>query len=330
MKAKKNKRLSISSMENENSTDMVIEYIRYLDNSKDLVRYNMENRIESMSINLNNKECAINLGTQKALPFNIEENSLWYRRGDFGFANNWDYLSYTKLKEYILEEEEQARLFLHFYSTKLSSYMNESILNNKLYNLFIAQKVGLAIPDTLITTKKDDLLAFFEKNDGQLINKPIHHGHISLKNKDEGVTYSSRGTYILEKEHINILDDTFGLSLFQSLVEKEMELRIFQLEDKLYSMAIFSQNDEQTRVDFRNYNHNKPNRNVPFQLPSSIEKKILKLVKILKFNTCSIDIILDKDGNYVFLEINPNGQFGWVSKNCNYYLEEKIAELCLK
>ena len=28
---------------------------------------------------------------------------------------------------------------------------------------------------------------------------------------------------------------------------------------------------------------------------------------------------------FVFLEVNPVGQFGWVSKNCNYYLEKKIA-----
>ena len=75
-------------MENENSTDMVVEYARYIENSKDIIRYNLENRIDGISINLSSKECEINLITQKTLPFRIEENSLWYRRGDFLFSNN--------------------------------------------------------------------------------------------------------------------------------------------------------------------------------------------------------------------------------------------------
>lgn len=325
-----NRNLLISSMEDENATDMVVEYVRYLDNILGIARYNLENRIDDLSIKLSSSNCEINAIPRHTNPFTIAEKSLWYRRGNFVLSQHWNDLSYPKLKEYITDEEEQVNHFLHLYATKLSGYMNEFVYNNKLNNLFIAQKVGLAIPNTLVTTKKEDLLAFYTKHNEQIINKPIHHGHLSLIDKEDNVKYSSRGTYILEKEKIDNLEDSFGLSLFQGLVEKETELRVFQLEDKLYTMAIFSQNDEQTKVDFRNYNHETPNRNVPFQLPMKIEKKILKLTKTLGFDTCSMDIILDKNGNYVFLEINPNGQFGWVSKHCNYYLEEKIAESCLK
>jgi ATP-GRASP peptide maturase of grasp-with-spasm system len=330
MRKRKDKQLIISSMEGDASADMVVEYIRYITPAISLNRYNSENRIDNLSINLTSKSSKIDVNTRYSSSFLMEEKSLWYRRGNFVLSSHWNDLSYSKLKDYIGEEEEQVNHFLHLYSTKLSGYMNEFVYNNKLNNLFIAQKVGLGIPDTLITTKKEDLLAFYTKNNGRIINKPIHHGHLSLIDKEDNVKYSSRGTYIVEKEQIDVLADSFGLSLFQGLIEKEVELRIFQLEDKLYSMAIFSQNDEQTKVDFRNYNYNKPNRNVPFQLPMNIEKKILKLVKTLGFDTCSIDMILDTKGNYVFLEINPNGQFGWVSKHCNYYLEEKIAESCLK
>ncbi len=331
MKRKRNNiGLLVSSIEEEAATNMVIEYIKHLAPSINFTRYNSENRIQHLSINLTSTNSKIKVDTQYSNSFSMEDSSMWYRRGDFLFSTDWNSLSYSKLQEYITAEEEQVTQFLHLYSTKLSGYMNEFVYNNKLNNLFIAQKVGLAIPNTLVTTKKEDLLAFYTKHNEQIINKPIHHGHLSLIDKEDNVKYSSRGTYILKKEEIDNLEDSFGLSLFQGLVEKETELRVFQLEDKLYTMAIFSQNDEQTKVDFRNYNHETPNRNVPFQLPMKIEKKILKLTKTLGFDTCSMDIILDKNGNYVFLEINPNGQFGWVSKHCNYYLEEKIAESCLK
>lgn len=45
----------------------------------------------------------------------------------------------------------------------------------------------------------------------------------------------------------------------------------------------------------------------------------------LDLNSGSIDFI--KSGNnYYFLEVNPIGQFGNVSTDCNYSLERKIAE----
>jgi D-alanine-D-alanine ligase-like ATP-grasp enzyme len=45
----------------------------------------------------------------------------------------------------------------------------------------------------------------------------------------------------------------------------------------------------------------------------------------LKLNTGSIDMIYTNDSKFIFLEVNPVGQFGMVSKPCNYNLEKKIA-----
>ena len=36
-------------------------------------------------------------------------------------------------------------------------------------------------------------------------------------------------------------------------------------------------------------------------------------------------MILNKNNEYVFLEINPVGQYGMVSEPCNYFLDKKIA-----
>ena len=91
-------------------------------------------------------------------------------------------------------------------------------------------------------------------------------------------------------------------------------------------MAIFSQNDKKTTLDYRNYNDEKPNRNVPVIIPKKIENKIFKMIKQLKLRTCSIDFIVSKNNKYFFLEVNPMGQLDWVSKNCNYYIEKQIAE----
>lgn len=91
-------------------------------------------------------------------------------------------------------------------------------------------------------------------------------------------------------------------------------------------MAIHSQLDAKTNVDFRNYNFEKPNRTIPYDLPKGIKNKIDKLMKELKLNCGSLDMILDLENNYYFIEVNPVGQFGMVSNPCNYYLHKQIAE----
>lgn len=61
--------------------------------------------------------------------------------------------------------------------------------------------------------------------------------------------------------------------MVQEKLEKKYELRIFYLNGKMYPMAIFSQKDNQTQLDFRNYNWEKPNRMEPCKLNVDLKKK---------------------------------------------------------
>lgn len=126
----------------------------------------------------------------------------------------------------------------------------------------------------------------------------------------------------LEKIETN----SFAVSLVQNYIEKKYELRVFYFEKLFYTMAIFSQNDSKTSVDFRNYNKEKPNRTVPYKLPYEVEQKLINLMDKLDLNCGSIDMIVEKNNEYVFLEVNPIGQFGMISSPCNYNLERIIAK----
>ncbi|MBM6497958.1 hypothetical protein H9X54_001390 [Flavobacterium macrobrachii] len=122
-----------------------------------------------------------------------------------------------------------------------------------------------------------------------------------------------------KKEH-------FFPSLLQEYIQKKYELRIFFLNDKLYSMAIFSQESEQTKIDYRNYQKEKPNRRVPYKLPIEIEEKLIFFMRKIELNSGSIDMIVTYSNEYYFLEVNPVGQFGALSYNCNYNIENLIAD----
>ena len=46
----------------------------------------------------------------------------------------------------------------------------------------------------------------------------------------------------------------------------------------------------------------------------------------LNYVSGSIDYVLDAQNNLIFLEINPIGQFGFISNKCNLYIPKSIAE----
>jgi glutathione synthase/RimK-type ligase-like ATP-grasp enzyme len=122
------------------------------------------------------------------------------------------------------------------------------------------------------------------------------------------------------------LPEMGAYTLVQEHIRKIADLRIFYLDGKIFSTAIFSQNDPQTRIDFRRYNDENPNRIQPFKLPDAEEDKIRQLMKKLDYKTGSIDYIYSCDKRFVFLEINPIGQYGFISGGANLFLNKEIAQ----
>jgi ATP-GRASP peptide maturase of grasp-with-spasm system len=192
---------------------------------------------------------------------------------------------------------------------------------NKLEVLTIAKKCGLKIPYTFITNNKQDL------------KEAAGNESIISKSITESVFFTTKNHYYQmltqDVSHTGEIPDLFFPSLIQRNIDKDYELRIFYLEEEFYPMAIFSQNDRQTSVDFRNYNLKRANRNVPCKIPEEEKRRLLKFTKAVNLNCGSIDMIKDTQGDYIFLEVNPNGQYGMVDVPCNYKLNRRIAQQLL-
>lgn len=193
-------------------------------------------------------------------------------------------------------------------------------LINKLDVLAVAKRVGIKVPNTIISNRTKDLLAF-HKQHKSTITKPAMEVEFFENNR--------RGYPIYTQEVTSEDLEEIGHDLFPSLLQegiiKEYELRVFYLNRECWAMAIFSQSSEMTKTDFRIYNKKIPNRYVPYKLPNKIEKKIISLMDTLNLKSGSLDFIKSTTGEYYFLEVNVVGQFGMVSKNCNYNLEKKLA-----
>jgi hypothetical protein len=222
-------------------------------------------------------------------------------------------------------KREQLPVLFYLENLNKSNYIgsyNQEFSNNKILNLRLAADSGLKIPNTIVTNNKENLLQFIEKGK-KYITKSIYISPYIETTKE---SYYGNGTIELDTNNIS---ENFAPSLVQEYIEKEIEIRVFFIQDTFYSMAIFSQKNIKTKIDFKNYDKENPNRNVPFLLPDEILTSIKRFIKKTDSNTGSIDLILRPTGDYVFLEINPMGQYDWLSENCNYYIDKKIAEILI-
>ncbi|MBC8753775.1 grasp-with-spasm system ATP-grasp peptide maturase [Kordia sp. YSTF-M3] len=311
----------IKSNGDDYSTTQVVKWLKH--SNADFLRLNDTTFLKDLKVIGNAIEFAhdgntISLG-------NVSK--YWYRRG------RWDTFSRRKLRNV---NDKTFHGYLNYFSKEAERDITNTIENsladrslnqyqtssniNKLAVLEACKTLNITTPKTLITNSKAVLKEFIITHT-EIITKAVNNLDPNIK----GDVFADLMTKKITLENIDILPDSFNVSLFQNLVAKEFEIRTFFLVDTFYSMAIFSQNDDKTKVDFRNYNMKSPNRCVPYQLPTSLETKLRALLEKFKLNSASLDIIYTTENEYSFLEINPIGQYDMVSKPCNYFLDEKIA-----
>lgn len=65
----------------------------------------------------------------------------------------------------------------------------------------------------------------------------------------------------------------------------------------------------------------------PYVLPAGIAAKCLRLTQLLGLEFGAIDLIRRPDGEYVFLEINGNGQFQWAEDLSGVKISDALVRL---
>lgn len=321
----------IISEDIDHTTDKVLDWL-CSNGACNILRLNTGDKVRCESVIIGNENTEIILKCETKGTIKLSEiDFFWYRRGSLtiwldNIEFNTDLQEQQQLNHFLNWEVSVIKNFilLKLHKKKsLGSYFKSVV--NKLINLEIAKECGFEIPTTLISGEIQQLKHFAGIQ--PVITKPI----------SEAVKIGGPDAYInpLTSEIDPVPDftpkeTTIFPSLLQSKIEKWIEIRVFVMYDEIYSMAIFSQNNNQTKTDFRDYDFNRMNRMVPFNLPEKIQKQISLFMKKSGLNTGSIDMILSKTDKYVFLEVNPAGNIEMVSDNCNYNIEKQIAERILK
>lgn len=195
----------------------------------------------------------------------------------------------------------------------------DAAAHHKPYQWTIARELGLKLPQTLITTRAETARTFINSLRPKRV---VFKAFLASINE-------WRETRVIEDEDLKRLDLVrYAPVIFQEYVPG-VDLRITVIGEKIFA----------AEIDVRNTSYEFDMRMVvgegsvrAVKLPREIETKLLALQRRLNLVYGAIDMRRNDRGEYVFLEVNPAGQWLFVERRTGLAIAEAMAghlgELC--
>ena len=248
-----------------------------------------------------------------------EIRSIWFRRPDLPALTP----DLSKEEERMALGECQSTLF-GFYRLTKAFWVNHpdknKAANSKVAQLTLARQLGLRIPDTIITNEPEEARAFYEKHAGDVIFKVQRQ---AMWSEEKALSFFTSKVTPAQAAKFELIRQ--APALLQEHVAKRVELRITVIGARIFPAALHSQDVEKAKIDWRKATGQI--RHEKYVLPSSVEKALRRMVDRFGLQYAAIDMIVTPAGEHVFLEINPNGQFGWIDQLAGLPLYEAMADL---
>ncbi|MDR2836349.1 MAG: hypothetical protein LBV69_09215 [Bacteroidales bacterium] len=269
-----------------------------------------------------------NISTNKII-FQEEISGFFYRKGRLIPDINLDFFSnvdndtkqnffYTLNNDFNTLVEFIFRWIEHNVHS-IGSYIN--IVPNKLQMLQIASECGLEVPDSYIFSDLSKTKIF--KKNKNYICKSIQQILSFINNDYLFATYASK--FQKSDKHKN--EYRLFPSLIQQKINSHYEIRCFFFYNHIYNIAILHNKNKSRYVDYRAVENIET---VPFIFNKTQEKKVKNFIAKSVYNSGSIDFLLSEQEELFFLEINPVGQFDFVSDFCGKNIEIDIINYLSK
>lgn len=197
---------------------------------------------------------------------------------------------------------------------------------NKWLQLRLARKAGLDIPATLFTNIPSQVTEFYKQHKGDIVAKMHTPLTVSME-KPPAFVYTSKVT----EEHLKDLASLrFSPMIFQQRIVKQTELRIAYVDGHCFPAQVnLNSEDDKELLDWRkapptisNWKH--------IDIPEELVRKIRVFMNSMNLKFGAIDIILDMEHKYQFLEVNPAGEWGMLEAELDLPISKHIAQTLIK
>ncbi len=194
--------------------------------------------------------------------------------------------------------------------------------NDKLYQLRLARDIGFNVPRTVVTNDPDAARAFVLSTPAPKIIKPLKAGLVEYPDGHIELIYTS---LITPKDIENIQQVAFAPCLLQDYVPKECEIRATVIGRRMFAVGLDTQASDISRHDWRRENC-RAVRYSQITLPDSLVQNCLEFMDHYGLEFSAFDFVKTPDGDYVFLENNPNGQWAWLDLEIENGMIKYMAE----
>lgn len=232
--------------------------------------------------------------------------AVWYRRPE---PSHIDGRITDPVARRFAERESMAALHGFLALAAGAHWVNRPSANrdaeHKLAQLSAATSEGLRTPATLITSDTQEAAEFYASTRQQTVAKTLGPAFIHPRQRTQ--VYTSQ----VRPEHLDFIADIkYAPVILQERIDKLLEVRVNVIGEKVLAAAIDSQKSPATRDDWRRDVFQAPHRT--HELPDDMSERCRRLVRNFGLVFGALDLILTPDGEYVFLELNPNGEWDWI------------------
>lgn len=223
-----------------------------------------------------------------------------------------------------IQTEVKAVIDALEFLTPQARWMNplwaDLIAENPLKQLLAAKQAGLKVPDTLVTQSIETAKHFVNRHQRKVVIKMLSNVNpASLGIRKFFLTNRWSETADQYLEHIQ-----YCPTLLQAEVEKLTEIRVTVVGEQVFAAAIAPVAVQSAGVDIREgdltvFPH------AEYVLPLLVKQQILRMLDILSLHFCTLDLVKTPAGEYVFLDLNPCGQYGWTETMTTMQINRAIA-----
>ncbi|WP_369183539.1 ATP-grasp ribosomal peptide maturase [Streptomyces sp. Y1] len=176
----------------------------------------------------------------------------------------------------------------------------------KPFQLRVAAESGLRVPRTLITNSPEAARRFTESVGTSVVYKPFTPIRGTLDGRSVAV-YAS----VLTADDTGDPSISTTAHLFQEWVPKAHEVRLTAVDGQLFAAEIHA-NSVEAKVDWRSDYDSLTYR--VCEPPAAVATAIRRMLDRLALPYGAFDFVVSPSGDWTFLEVNPNGQYGFIEQ----------------
>jgi glutathione synthase/RimK-type ligase-like ATP-grasp enzyme len=279
-------------------------------NAEDIAAANFEYSLDDSGIS---KEISVGPRTLTL----SDVTAVWYRRGVRpAFANS----ALSPQEQHFVAGELRhlvMALVLNCDAAWVNPIEKVSIAEHKLYQLETARSAGFRVPRTFVSRDAQKLREFANSNRAGTICKPIYHGFFF-----DGASRFSAYTRRVQPGEIDRESTSVCPVLLQEEIPRSADLRVTMIGAACFVTEIESDDDI---VDWRD-----PKLNIRYAVSNIADEAIDKCRAILNRLDLlygAFDFIRTPDGEVVFLEVNPTGEWAWLEDRLGFPMRDAFIQL---